>query len=99
MTVTLSLPVLLFLCIGSTVTGFVFGVLAMLPTGRPAPLPVWPPRREIGEAGPFPVDTGPLPLWSEQEAAKAALGRWVAARISETDWLIEAGERVIGPVR
>ena len=52
-----------------------------------------------GEYGPFPVDTGPLLIVSETTAAGADLARWARGAVSETDWLIEAGEREIGPVQ
>ena len=49
--------------------------------------------------GPFPANMGPLLLLSEQAAALVESDRWTRRAISETDWLIEAGEREIGPVQ
>jgi hypothetical protein len=50
----------------------------------PAPLPWEPPA-------PWPVDTGPLLIMSEQMAANAALAR-------EVEWLIRESYERIGPV-
>lgn len=47
--------------------------------------------------GPFPVDTGPLLILSEHDAAKADLNRSTQQAISETDWLIGEAEAKIPP--